>query len=52
MIEFRRSINLHFRGCLNINTLTGKGIVAAAKEAPKDNLAQAIKAKKSKGKSK
>jgi len=25
MIEFRRSINLHFRGCLNINTMKGSG---------------------------
>jgi len=27
MIEFRRSINLHFRGCLNANSLSGEGII-------------------------
>ena len=51
MIEFRRSINLHFRGCLNANSLSGKGII---KEKAEDNLDlnQAIKSKgkKSKGK--
>jgi hypothetical protein len=26
MIEFRRSIDLHFRGCLDVNTLTGEGV--------------------------
>ena len=44
IIEFRRSINLHFRGCLNINSMSGAGM-AKPKEEDLD-LAQAKKSKK------
>lgn len=45
MIEFRRSINLHFLSSLNINTMKGTGIKKMAKEKS-ENLSQAIKKKK------
>lgn len=49
MIEFRRSINLHYRGSLNINTMkVGKKSIQS--NISNENLNQAVKSKKKRSK--
>jgi len=51
-VEFRRSINLHFRGHLNINAMKGTQKTHSSKKEEADSLSmqQAIKPKSKKSK--
>ena len=46
MVEFRRSINLYYRGSLNINTLTGEGVSAVEQAMDLDSAVKSSKKKK------